>query len=97
MILLRGKASYLYSTVVTTWASIPFSSMWTWLNKLSHSMSQFEVVILNWIVRSVFQKGYTKPFIQHQSVVSLEHIAVIPDYGVLIIVLFLNGAQSFML
>jgi hypothetical protein len=51
-------------------------------------MSQFEVVILNWIVCSVFQKGYTKPFIQHQSVVSLEHIAVIPDYGVLIIVLF---------
>ena len=35
-------------------SSIPFSSIWTWLNKLSHFMSQFAVVILNWIVWSVY-------------------------------------------
>jgi hypothetical protein len=53
-------------------ATIPFRVYDLGLTNIVSSMSQIAVVILNWIIQSVFQEDYTGPFIQYHSVVCLE-------------------------
>jgi len=45
-------------------AAIPFRVYDLGLTNIASSMSQIAVVILNWIIQSVFQEDYTGPFIQ---------------------------------
>lgn len=48
-------------------ATIPFRVYDLGLTNIASSMSQIAVVILNWIIQSVFQEDYTGPFIQTPS------------------------------